>query len=255
MIPVDFGRSAVDYGKHRSGFPPEFFWELQRQGVGQPGQRIVDVGTGTGTVARGLAKSGCEVIGIDPSQSMLDQAMRLDVEAGVKISYRIGKAENTTLPDAAFDVVTAGQCWHWFDRKQAAREALRLLRPGGRLVIAHFDWLPLRGSVVEATEQLILKHNPDWKLAGGLGIHPRYLPTLSEVGFKALRSFSFDVDAPYSHEAWRGRIRASAGIGPVLDAARVDAFDEEHRAMLVQRFPEEPLLTPHRVWAVIAHKP
>lgn len=255
MIPVDFGKTALDYGKHRAGFPTEFFWELQRHGVGLAGQRIVDLGTGTGTIARGFAGAGCDVIGIDPSQNMLDQAARLSAEAGVKVSYRLGKAESTGLPDNSFDVVTAGQCWHWFDRVQAAREVHRILRPGGRLVIAHFDWLPLTGSVVDATEQLILKHSPDWKLFGGLGIHPRYLPTLSDTGFVGLRTFSFDMDVPYSHEAWRGRIRASAGIGPVLDAARVTAFDDELRATLEQRFPVEPLLTPHRVWAVICNRP
>ena len=42
----------------------------------------------------------------------------------------------------------------------AALEARRLLAPSGRLVIAHFDWLPLPGNVVEATEALIKAHNP-----------------------------------------------------------------------------------------------
>ena len=255
MIAVDIGSTAKDDGKHRAGFPNECFWELQRYGVGVPGRRVVDLGTGTGTVARGLARAGSVVIGIDPSKQMMEEAARLDNEAGVKITYQVGKAENTGLADQTMDVVTAGQCWHWFDRAQAAREAHRILRPGGVLVIAHFDWLPLKGSVVEATEQLIVQHNPNWKLGGGLGIHPRYLPTLSEMGFKALRTFSFDIDVPYTHEAWRGRIRASAGIGPVLDAQSVSEFDDEHRSLLLSHFPEEPLLTPHRVWAVIAHNP
>lgn len=252
MIPVDFGKTAQDYGKHRAGFPEEFFWELRRYGVGLPGQEAVDFGTGTGTIARGLAQAGCRVVGIDPSQHMLEQAAQLDALAGVAVTYRLAKAEDTGLPDATYDVVTAGQCWHWFDRRQAALEARRLLRPGGRLVIAYFDWLPLEGSVVQATEALILKHNPEWKLSGGLGIHPRVLPLLSELGFAALRTFSFDVDTPYSHEAWRGRIRASAGIGPVLSQDQVTAFDTEHAQMLRERFAVEPLRTPHRVWAVIA---
>jgi hypothetical protein len=44
MIPVDFGKTASDYCKHRAGFPAEFFWELSRFGIGLPGQRIVDSG-------------------------------------------------------------------------------------------------------------------------------------------------------------------------------------------------------------------
>ncbi len=255
MKPVDFGKTASDYGKHRAGFPPEFFWELARYGIGAPGQRIVDLGTGTGTIARQLALCGCEVTGIDISESMLAQAKRLDEEAGAGVHYFTGEAENTGLEGQRYDVVTAGQCWHWFDRSRSAAEALRILRAGGRLVIAHFDWLPLAASVAQATEQLILKHNPEWKLAGGYGIHPRFLPALSEAGFQALRTFSFDIDALYSHEAWLGRVRASAGIGPVLSERKVRDFDDEHRAVLAARFPENPLRVPHRVWTVIAHRP
>ena len=159
------------------------------------------------------------------------------------------------MEGASYDVVTAGQCWHWFDRSRAAAEALRILRAGGRLVIAHFDWLPLAGSVVQLTEQLILKHSPQWQLSGGVWIHPRFMPALSEIGFQGLRTFSFDTDALYSHEAWLGRVRASAGIGPVLSESKVRDFDDEHRLALASRFPGDPLHVPHRVWAVIAHRP
>ena len=69
--------------------------------------------------------------------------------------YVTARAEQTDLPDASFDVVTAGQCWHWFDRPKAAQEVRRLLVSKGWLVIAHFDWIPLPGNVVEATEKLI----------------------------------------------------------------------------------------------------
>jgi hypothetical protein len=55
------------------------------------------------------------------------------------------------LPDAFADVVTAGQCWHWFNGTRAAQESRRILKRDGRIVIAHFDWIPLRVNVVEAT--------------------------------------------------------------------------------------------------------
>jgi SAM-dependent methyltransferase len=254
MKPVDFGKTAADYGKHRAGFPPEMFWELKRYAIGLPGQRVVDLGTGTGTIARQLAAAGCEVTGVDISENMLAQAKALDAQAGLCVEYKLCPAEDTGLSSDRFDVVIAGQCWHWFDRARTAAEAWRLLRGGGSLVIAHFDWLPLPGSVVEATEQLILKHNPEWKLGGGVGIHPRFLPQLSATGFQALRTFSFDLEAPYSHEAWLGRIRASAGIGPVLSPEATQRFDDEHRAMLATRFPDKPLRTPHRVWAAMGYK-
>lgn len=252
MEYVDFGKTAGDYGKHRAGFPLEFFWELRRHGIGLPGQSIVDLGTGTGTLARQFALQGCTVTGIDRSENMLGQARELAAADRVTVDFRVATAEQTGLPAGVFDVVTAGQCWHWFDRTAAALECRRLLRPGGVLVIAHFDWIPLAGNVVEATERLIVQHNPDWKLGGGAGIHPRFLARVAETGFHALHTFSFDVDTPYTHEAWRGRVRASAGIGPVLSPERVARFDAEHAALLKANFPD-PMGVLHRVWALMAH--
>jgi hypothetical protein len=66
---------------------------------------------------------------------------------------------------------------------------------------------------------------------------------------------SFDIAQPYSHEGWRGRIRASAGIKASLDEPGVARFDAEHAAMLAARFPAEPLLVPHRVWWASARRP
>jgi hypothetical protein len=60
---------------------------------------------------------------------------------------------------------------------------------------------------------------------------------------------------PYTHESWRGRIRASAGIAASLPADAVARFDVAHAHMLSERFPQEPLLTPHRVFALIGRKP
>jgi ubiquinone/menaquinone biosynthesis C-methylase UbiE len=157
---VDFGKTASDYAQHRAGFPDRFFDRLFQDGLVTKTDRVLDVGTGTGTVARGLAQRGCAVTGLDPSRALLDQARSLDRNVGVEIHYVEAKAEQTGLPDDTFDVVIAGQCWHWFDRPKAATEARRLLAPGGRLIIAHFDWLPLPGNVVEATEKLIQVHNP-----------------------------------------------------------------------------------------------
>lgn len=245
---VDFGKTAADYATHRAGFPPAFFDLLTSRGFAAAGQEAVDLGCGTGTVARGLAALGLNVIGVEPAEALLVQARALDEEAGVSITYRVGQAEQTGLPDDGFDLVTAGQCWHWFDRTKAAQEANRLLRSDGRLLISHFDWLPLQGNVVAATEALILQHNPDWAGAGGTGIYPEWLNDLAAAGFKQIETASFDVAQPYSHEGWRGRIRASAGVAASLSEAETEQFDSTLAALLASEYPREPMQVPHRVW-------
>jgi SAM-dependent methyltransferase len=252
---IDFGRTAQDYATHRAGFPDGLFERLQSLGVAVAGASALDLGSGTGSLARGFARRGARVTGLDPSAPLLDQARRLDAEAGVSVQYRIGRAEDTGLPAGSFDIVAAGQCWHWFDRPRAAAEAMRLLRPGGRLVHAHLDWLPLPGSVPQASEALILEHNPSWSGAGGTGLHGENLADLSLAGFQGIETFSFDLAIPYSHEGWRGRIRASAGVGASLPDAAVARFDAAHARLLAERFPEQALLVPHRLWAAVAVKP
>jgi len=254
-LVADFGRTAADYGKHRAGFPPAFFDRLAAMGIIRPGFRALDLGTGTGTIARGLAERGCESTGLDRSAPLMEEAARLDREADVTVRYVEAAAEETGLEAASFDLVIAGQCWHWFDRPRATAEARRLLKPGGHLVIGHFDWIPLPGNVTEATEKLIEKHNPKWKLGGGMGLYPQWLGGLVLTGFRGIETFSFDLDVPYSREAWRGRIRASAGVGASLTPEGVAAFDAELKALMAQRFPQDPLAVLHRVFAAIATAP
>ena len=137
----------------------------------------------------------------------------------------------------------------------AAREARRLLRPHGKIVICHFDWLSLPENVVRATESLILRHNPEWRGAGGLGMYPPWAADLADSGFVGIETFSYDVEVTYSREAWRGRIRASAGVAATLSEKAVRRFDADHEAMLAEHFPADPFNVPHRVWALVAQAP
>ena len=109
--------------------------------------------------------------------------------------------------------------------------------------------------MVAASEELIRRHNPAWDLHGGTGLYPAWLADAALAGFGEIETFSFDVAVPYSHEAWRGRIRASAGVGGSLAAEAVARFDRELAALLARAFPEDPLSVPHRAFALIAHAP
>ncbi len=252
---VNFGRAATDYGQFRVGFPQSLFARLDRFEIGVHEQRVLDLGTGTGTMARGFASRGCRVTACDKSQELIDEAQKLDQRAGLDIEYVVGRAEKTGLPAGSFEGVSAGQCWHWFNRSRAVKEVRRVLVGGGWLLIAHFDWLPLKGNVVRATEKLIRKYNPRWDLDGSTGIHDEWLTDVRRAGFVEVETFSFDLDVPYSHEGWRGRVRASSGVGASLRVGKAQRFDESLRVMLAEDFPQQPLQIPHCVWALVCRKP
>ena len=247
---VDFGRSAAAYAKHRQGFPTVFFERIAAMGVGVPGQRIADIGTGTGLLARALAARGCIVTGLDPSPEMLAEARAVAPD----IAWVEACAEATGLPSGAFDVVTAATCWHWFDRPAAAAEARRLLAPGGRLLICSLDWHRPPGGVVDATMEVIRRFSPVPEGApqgGGVFQYPAWARELLPAGFAGWDSFGLTLPLTYTHEAWRGRVQASANVVAMAPPTR-EAFDTALGEMLATRFPGDPMPVEHHLFALVA---
>lgn len=256
---VDFGRTASDYASHRIGFPDTLFAKLAAKGIGSAEQSLLDLGTGTGVLARGFARAGCRVYGLDIAPALIAESQKLDAQAGVRIEYLLAPAEQIPLADHSLDVITAGQCWHWFDRSAVMQEVQRLLRPGGALLIAAFDWIPFSRNVVQRTEELIEKHNPAQpkphiRLGMGVGIYPPFVRDLCEGGLTEIETWSYDHEVSYTHAGWRGRIRASQGVGATLPPPQVERFDAELSRLLQTEFPSEPLRIPHRVWVTHGRK-
>jgi SAM-dependent methyltransferase len=100
----------------------------------QPGERFLDVGTGTGEVAFRAARAGADVVGSDLSPVLVETAKRQAVEQGLEVRFEVGDAEQLPYEDASFDVVASSVGMIFApDHGAAARELARVVRPGGRL--------------------------------------------------------------------------------------------------------------------------
>ena len=111
-----------------------------------PGLTVADVGTGTGILARELAALGCRVVAVDHSPRMLEAA-RANLEGAGTVELREGTAEALPLSDAEVDAAFAHMVLHYLaSPTDAIREMARVVRPGGRVVLADFerhdrDWM------------------------------------------------------------------------------------------------------------------
>ncbi|HXD29153.1 MAG TPA: class I SAM-dependent methyltransferase [Arthrobacter sp.] len=120
-----FATGGVRYDAVRPSYPDEAVDFLVPDGA----RDVVDLGAGTGILTLQLAGRGLRTTAVDPSADMLAQLRRKSPEAATVEAA----AEQTGLPDAAFDLATCAQAWHWVDVPRASAETARILRPGGRL--------------------------------------------------------------------------------------------------------------------------
>jgi len=114
------------------------------------GERVLDIGTGTGNGAVFAAARGAFAKGIDPSASLLEQARARAAEAGLDIAFTVGSAENIPFPDASFDVlIDVFSLIFVADQERAVKEMTRVLAPTGRIIWT--GWVP-EGTVVDVVK-------------------------------------------------------------------------------------------------------
>jgi ubiquinone/menaquinone biosynthesis C-methylase UbiE len=148
------------------------------------GERVVDVGCGPGYLCAEMAAAGARVTGVDPSPAMLALAER----RGTGVELAAGDALSLPVEDATFDAAVSTQVYEYVaDIAAALREARRVLRPGGRLLVLDTDWdsIVWRSSDDARMERVLRA----WEEHLSHPRLPRALPTvLRDTGFTLLRT-------------------------------------------------------------------
>lgn len=205
--------------------------------------RVLDVATGTGHTALALAALGHQVVGVDLTEAMLQDARALAAERGLtaSVSFVVGDASQLPFDDGTFQVVTSRRAPHHFaDLPGFLAEAFRVLTPGGRLGIAD---LTADDVDVDALNDLERLRDPSHRTA----LSPEaWQDAISDAGFHLRSVERLDEEmlatawlAPVSPESEEGRLcleRIARGLVPASIATPPDRF-HKHRVVLTAARP------------------
>lgn len=236
--PFDWGRTSADYAKYRDIYPAEFYQKIVDRGLCVKGQRILDLGTGTGVLPRNLYPFGAAWTGADIAENQITEAQRLAAEHGMQITFLAKSTEELDFPSGSFDGITACQCFWYFDHERVMPQLADMLTKNGFLLILYMAWLPFEDKIAGASEELVLKYNPTWSGKGETR-KPIWIPDVAYKYFDLIEHEEYDVNVRFTRESWNGRMKACRGIGASLPPEQIAAFEKEHLALLEKIAPPE----------------
>jgi ubiquinone/menaquinone biosynthesis C-methylase UbiE len=207
-----FSSRVDDYVRYRPTYPAALFEWLGAKGCFGAGRVVVDVGSGTGILTRGLleAGEGARVLGVEPNAAMRAAAEKALADRPLFESID-ASAEATGLPDTIADLVIAAQAFHWFDAPRTRVEFMRILRPSGFVALV---WNQRRDSAVNRDYlEMLERFAPEYALV-------RESERSSEDKMRAFfapvvpRMEKFDNEQRLDEGGFLGRLLSSSYVPP-----------------------------------------
>lgn len=201
-----FSDRVENYVRYRPGYPPEVLDLLRTECGLRPNHVIADIASGTGIFTKLLLENGNPVFAVEPNPEMRDAGSNLLAAYG-KLTSVAGTAEETSLPSASVDFVTAAQSAHWFDRERARREFARILKPAGWCVLIWNERRTANTAFLRDYEDLLMTYGTDYKEVR----HERTTAVIDEFFSPSpYEERVFDFRQQFDYEGAAGRLLSSS---------------------------------------------
>ncbi|TBR21273.1 class I SAM-dependent methyltransferase [bacterium] len=209
-----FSATVANYDAHRPSYPDALLdWVLATSGV-RSGERVVDVGCGTGISARLFAARGLDVVGVEPND-----AMRAAAAAHGGARYVKGDSAATGLPAGSAALVVAAQAFHWFEVGPTLTEFRRILKPGGWCA-AFWNDRTMDTPFLRGYDALLREHSTEYKQVRSKADTLEAIRT--SAGVRDWTAARFPNAQPMDREAFLGRVYSSSYV--VHGVARPEEF-------------------------------
>ena len=217
-----FSTRVDNYVRYRPSYPDALIDTLRDDCDLTAESIVADVGSGTGILTEMFLRHGNVVYGIEPNREMRQAAERL-LAACDRFHSVAATAEDTTLADASVDVITAGQAFHWFDRKRTRAEFVRVLKPGGWVALIWNERI-LTTPFLAAYEQLLKEYVIEYDQVDHRRIDESVIRDFFHPSTVTLEQF--ENRQVFDYDGLRGRLLSSS-YAP-------EAGDPRHEPMLAE---------------------
>jgi SAM-dependent methyltransferase len=202
-----FSSRAENYVKYRPSYPQAVLATLRDECKLTSESVIADIGSGTGLLTKLFLENGNPVHAVEPNPEMRAEAERFLRKYS---SFRsvAAIAEASTLADRSVDFVVAGQSFHWFERSQARKEFVRILRPEGWAMLVWNHIEPQSAPFLQTYERLQMQYATDQSPEN---LAQRDAAAAADLfGASGFRSETFGHSSRLDYAAVRGRLLSAS---------------------------------------------
>ncbi|WP_033341396.1 class I SAM-dependent methyltransferase [Catenuloplanes japonicus] len=217
-----FGVDAERYDRTRPRYPAEMITAILEA---TDGRDVLDVGCGTGISSRPFAEAGCRVLGVEPDPRMAAVARRHGIEVE-ESAFEVWDARERT-----FDLVVAGQTWHWVDPVAGAHRAADVLRPHGRIAL-FWNAMEPEPAIAAAFAQVTARLLPEAPAASSVAGAYDAMSGAAAEGLRTTGRFDepeiwrYGWERRYTRDEWLDQLPTFGfhtrlppeRLGPILDA-------------------------------------